>query len=205
MSMAKPAQQFEAPNASANAGPTTSNFPAFRICIILTVAAAAVWAAGLLIFPGVLGDSGTVIPPLNAAALLVWGLTMISIALIGIASPFGIKAFAAAFMITIFVRMLGVFIGARILIYKEILETGKPLAASLALMYLPLLAIEVAIMARHLKSQGLLAVPNQSETAKKTGISDDLDDAQTSIVSTKTTSTPQTDPCQNTGNTEVNA
>ena len=108
-------------------------------------------------------------------------------------------------MITIFVRMLGVFIGARILIYKEILETGKPLAASLALMYLPLLAIEVAIMARHLKSQGLLAVPNQSETAKKTGISDDLDDAQTSIVSTKTTSTPQTDPCQNTGNTEVNA
>ena len=147
---------------------------------------------------------------------------MISITLIGIASPFGIKPFAAAFMVTIFVRMIGVFVGARILIYKEILEPGKPLAASLALMYLPLLLIEVAIMAHHLKSQGLLAVPNHSETAQNTGILSDsqaastntstrdistskLSEADTSLANNPTTNTPHTDPCQDNGNKEVSA
>lgn len=201
--MAQGENQPESPNQSPDAGPcgSAARFPTIRTCVILTVAAAALWAAGLLVFPGVFADRATMMPALNASAILVWSLTMISILVVSIASPYGVKAFGMSFFVTIFVRMIGVFVGARILIYKEVIETGKPLAASLALMYLPLLLIEVAIMAAYLKNLGMLG----NATGTLTNPVNESDSTKNASADAATTDAPPTDPSPNTDPKEVSA
>jgi len=128
-------------------------FPAVRALILLTVLAAALWAAGLLLLPGLIAPAEVVVPQLHAAALLVWVLNVVAVVVLSIADPLGVKAFTTTYFVSMMVKMAGVFLGARLLIATGRIESGKPLAASLALMYLPLLAAEVALIAIYLRTK----------------------------------------------------
>ena len=128
-------------------------FPLVRALVVITALAAALWALGLLVLPGTIGPVEIVRRGLHAAALLIWGLNVASVIVVKVADPFGVKVFTATYFASVFVRMAGVLLGARILIVAGWIESGKPLAISLALMYLPLLAAEVAIIAIHLRKK----------------------------------------------------
>ena len=132
-----------------NDQPAQRAFPIVSTVAVLGAAAAALTGLGVILVPQLFDGAGT--QTIVVAGALAGGLGVLSMAVVGVTAPFGMKPLASAYFLSMGVRMIGCFAAAHLFIHLGWIASGKPLAASLALVYLPMLLIEVAILARYLR------------------------------------------------------
>lgn len=112
------------------------------------------------VFPGAEQVNKTVI----VVAILIGSLSVVSMVVVAIAAPFSVKALVSAYFASMGIRMIGVLGGAKIMTMNEFVPTGKPLAMTLAAIYLPLLMIEVAAIMVYVNRNSLQAAKQAAGT-----------------------------------------
>lgn len=131
-----------------------SAFPLFRTIAAMVGATAVLGGIASFLIPTLFPDAEQVNKTVVSACVLVGSLSVVSMFIVGIAAPFGIRALVTAFVASMGIRMIGVLGGAKLLTINEFLPTGKPLAMTLAAIYLPLLMIEVAAIMVYVNATG---------------------------------------------------
>lgn len=139
-------------------------FPLIRTIICMIGATAVLAGIASFLIPQVFPDAEQVNKTVIVAAILIGSLSVVSMVVIAIAAPFGVKMLVTAFFASMGIRMIGVLGGAKLMTNSEFIPTGKPLALTLGAIYLPLLMIEVAAIMVYINRNTLLATQNSAGT-----------------------------------------
>lgn len=124
-----------------------TRFPVVSACATVTLITAVL---APLVYFGLLAAFGEpVAAAVVAGGLLCWATAMLSMAALAFTAPMGGMAIAYAWFIGMMVRM-SICLGGAWVAKLHFEVPGKPLAASLAAFYLPLLLVELAWVQRHL-------------------------------------------------------
>jgi hypothetical protein len=124
-----------------------SGFPVVGACVSASLVALVVAPLAYFGFAGLFGMP--VGPAVITGGVLGWTTAMLTFAIIGFVAPMGLMPTVYGWFGAMFLRMAICMAGAWIakLQYQV---SGKPLAASLAAFYLPLLLVELAWVGRFL-------------------------------------------------------
>lgn len=132
-----------------------SAFPLFRTIAAMVGATAVLGGIAAYLIPSVFPDAEQVNKTVIVVAILVGSLSVVSMVIVAIAAPFSVKALVTAFFASMGIRMIGVLGGAKLMTINEFVPSGKPLAMTLAAIYLPLLMIEVAAIMVYVNANAL--------------------------------------------------
>lgn len=143
--------------------PVHHSFPIMPALLALSLTMVALGGASWALLPTIFGDEPTLAVSLATSFGVVWITGIVGLALVGLLGPLGVLPTVYAFFAGMALRMI-LSVGTAMLFFHKGLVAGKPLAVSLAIAYLPALAIEAAFVARYLWQKDALT-PSASDDA----------------------------------------
>jgi hypothetical protein len=147
-------------------GEDNAPFPTLIGLVLVTVAALVLGGLSWWLVPIAFGPVDSLNIMIGSCTLLVWALSVVTVLALAIATPFGLMPFMAAFFAGMGLRMIGVLVGAALLAHAGWFPSGKPLAMALAILYLPLLMLEVGLIALFLKKRHYVLGPQATGPAE---------------------------------------
>lgn len=137
-------------------------FPVLKTISCLTGTAAVCLGATVSLVGMVFGGGSSVRQMVCLAALVVWGSSVVAVLPVAACGPSGVLATAWGYFIGAGARFFAC-LAAYAWVCLEGLGPVKPLALSLAGFYVPLLAVEVAIVGRYLWSWDFVGHQQQGQ------------------------------------------
>ncbi len=129
------------------------------LCLTATAAAACVAAFGLLRF-GMAHDHATALNAVYLAGVVAWGSAVVGLLPVAALGPLGVMPTVWAYFAGAALR-LAACLGVYMLVATQGNTPTVPLAVALAMVYVPLLFVEAAIVGRYLWAKDFL--PPQSQ------------------------------------------
>lgn len=130
-------------------------FPLPQATVWLTATAAVCWAVAWYAAVALHGDTPGVRSAVYLAGAAVWGASLVGIAPVALLGQQGVMATVWGYFIGMGIR-LALCLGLYLAVVSRGLLPGQPVATTLAVMYVPLLFVEVALVGRYLWAKDFL-------------------------------------------------